>query len=133
MSGKYEANIPISAIRPIQACGVSLPHLLKLEQLGELPPGEVVLLTGQPNTDTAAYLLTDGTHRTYRDFAAGRETTRAYVIATDEAVLGSVAIALAGCTNLQQVRDRYNEIWKPLLEERGVLDIASLPLRGDGR
>lgn len=128
---RRELDIPIGQLMPIQARGVSLPHVRSLNYVDKLPPVEVVAYDGEPGEKDTSYLLTNGTHTAYGKYLSGHETVRAHVIETDDEV--AAGIALAGCKDVQDVRNKYDTLWRPLIEAFGIEGVGSLPVRHDGR
>ena len=108
---------------PIQAAGLSRDKLNALSRPSErnIPPVEAVAYLGK-------YLLIDGNHRVYLAMLQKRKV-ETIVLETDEDVRNSVAISIGRCNNLASVFQKYEEIWKPLCEERGIKSVKDYRIK----
>lgn len=123
-----ETRIALGELTPIEAY-VYQPNL---ERLGHLRYRGVMLpLVDVVELDKHTKLLVDGSHRSYMALFRGDGDILARVANDDSGVvaMAASAVSLAGCASLEDVRAKYEEIWRPNLNQCGVSRLSDLRVR----
>ena len=84
-----------------------------------------------PDDGREKFILLDGHHRTRVAFMVGRQTVQGEILETDDELADWIeqeALGWLPRKTIDCLHDRYTQLWRPKLMDKGIRTIGDLPL-----